>query len=424
MTITYTAHENDFLSYQLFAASQSERIKKKRRRSRLMLPILLALLLCNFSSAKAEYSYVGLCGVLRNVDYGALGTIVKVDNNYFYLKVEKYVLNKLDFDTLSLLKFENTGFGDRYADYQIGQTEIVFFKKSNYVIDNYELIGYGAAFESELPVVGDSIKFRYARGRFMSFALSDFINAMDDYNSLFNGLSGTSQMPEEQKMKAFADKSKLHQQMIACIAKTEPKYVDIPKKGIMVNVERNYLYKDYDNKIYVGNLSNDSIYLQVEDAEVRKEGNYFVVNPKSGWGRRWLNVYSAKGNDKENLLLNQLFEVIDLPEPTVYFNNSAEDTISYRTSRDLIPQAAYYLDKYHSDEYLKYTILSYDYTITSSNYSETYKVNWQYGTVELHTRLRSLQNWDKITLSNIYVQYPNNTVKRIKNRTAVVNKRQ
>ncbi|MFM2386952.1 MAG: hypothetical protein RL660_1709 [Bacteroidota bacterium] len=47
MTITYTIGENDYLSYQLFAASQSERIKKKRRRSRLMTPIgyiILALL--------------------------------------------------------------------------------------------------------------------------------------------------------------------------------------------------------------------------------------------------------------------------------------------------------------------------------------------------------------------------------------------
>jgi hypothetical protein len=39
MTLHYTLEENDFLTHQLFTASKSERIRKKRKKSRLMVPL-------------------------------------------------------------------------------------------------------------------------------------------------------------------------------------------------------------------------------------------------------------------------------------------------------------------------------------------------------------------------------------------------
>lgn len=44
MTINYSIDENDFLTYQLYTASKSERIKKKRQRNKLMVPIFYILL--------------------------------------------------------------------------------------------------------------------------------------------------------------------------------------------------------------------------------------------------------------------------------------------------------------------------------------------------------------------------------------------
>lgn len=52
MTITYTIDENDFLIHQLYVASKSERIKKKRLRNRIIIPLL--------------YVALGLWGVLIN----------------------------------------------------------------------------------------------------------------------------------------------------------------------------------------------------------------------------------------------------------------------------------------------------------------------------------------------------------------------
>lgn len=40
MTLEYKLEERDFLTYQLFIASQSERIKKRRRRSKTMFPLI------------------------------------------------------------------------------------------------------------------------------------------------------------------------------------------------------------------------------------------------------------------------------------------------------------------------------------------------------------------------------------------------
>ena len=44
MKIEYTLEKIDFLNYQLYAASQSERITKSRKKSRIRLPIIYFIL--------------------------------------------------------------------------------------------------------------------------------------------------------------------------------------------------------------------------------------------------------------------------------------------------------------------------------------------------------------------------------------------
>jgi ABC-type multidrug transport system fused ATPase/permease subunit len=44
MTIEYKINENDFLTHQLFVASKSDRIKKKRQRSKVILPLIYVAL--------------------------------------------------------------------------------------------------------------------------------------------------------------------------------------------------------------------------------------------------------------------------------------------------------------------------------------------------------------------------------------------
>ncbi len=43
MKIDYTIDENDYLAYQLFLASKSERVRKKRQQTKIIMPILFAV---------------------------------------------------------------------------------------------------------------------------------------------------------------------------------------------------------------------------------------------------------------------------------------------------------------------------------------------------------------------------------------------
>ncbi|GAA4125836.1 hypothetical protein [Flavobacterium chungbukense] len=45
MLISYQLDENDFLQYQLYTASKSERIKKKRLKSKIVIPIIYGLII-------------------------------------------------------------------------------------------------------------------------------------------------------------------------------------------------------------------------------------------------------------------------------------------------------------------------------------------------------------------------------------------
>jgi hypothetical protein len=89
--------------------------------------ILLFLMLMNFYEGKAEYGDIDLPSLVCSVDFGDFDTIVGLDENYFYLWVEKYINDSLDADTLKIQRFEDWGYCRRYDLYEIGQREFVFF---------------------------------------------------------------------------------------------------------------------------------------------------------------------------------------------------------------------------------------------------------------------------------------------------------
>jgi hypothetical protein len=377
-------------------------------------------LLLFVQKAKADYGYMSLSSLVCEADFGAVGTIVKLDKNYFYLKVENYVLNKLEIDTLKIQKFTDWSCGRRHEKYEVGQKELVFFRKSNYVIDNYDLLGYGGGGEFELPIIGDSIFYNYTYGNIKPYPLKNFINALIDFNELKKKTKESSKLISIDEQKLFSSKSELHKTFIECRKRNYEPEFDISTKGYIGNLEKNHLYQDYENKIYVFGFDIDSIYLSVDDAEVWKTKNYFIVNPKDAWTSRWVNVYANSDLKKSKALYNQLFEILELPEPRIYFGNSYRSTISNYS--DALPSVSYYLDDMHKDEYLKYQLLSYIYIIQSNNAIEKYNVKSSRGNAELHKRIKQIKSGDKITISDIYVLYPNNTVRQINGRTVTVKK--
>ena len=77
----------------------------------------------------------------------------------------------------------------------------------------------------------------------------------------------------------------------------------------------------------------------------------------------------------------------------------------------------------HQDDFLEYELLSYTYILKSANReTEKYKIKSARGTPELRKRTRKLNTGDKITIEDVYVLYPNETVKKINGRTIIVGK--
>ena len=379
--------------------------------------IFLIFILSFGLQAKADYRYMTLSSLVCEADYGVIGTIVELDDSYFYLKVEKYVLNNLEFDTLKIQKFTDWNCGRRHEKYEIGQKELVFFRKSNYVITEYDLLGYGAGGEFELPIKGDSIFYNYSYGKLNSYDLKTFLKALNDFNLLRQKVNESKMPINKDEQDLFSSKSELHKLFIECKKRNHETDFDLPANGYISNLEKNYIYQDYENKIHISGFDIDTIYLSVDDAEIWKAENFFIVNPKDAWTRRWINVYSVNDKNRSKVLCNLLFEVLELPEPRIYFGSDYKDTIN--RYYEAIPTVAHYLDDMHIDKYLKYELLSYTYSIKSENKIEKFSVKSSRGNPELHDRTKNLKSGDQISISDIYVLYPNNTVRQIKGRTVI-----
>lgn len=357
-----------------------------------------------FIKSRADYTYMTLSTLVCEADYAAVGTIVHLDESYFYLEVQDYVIGSLNIDTLKIQKFSNWSSGRRFFEYAIGQRELVFFRKSNYVIDKYDLLGYGSGGEFELPIINDSIYYNFRYGELRPYGLSDFLTALKDYSQAKIGLE---RLTDEDRL-LFASKSELHRVFIECEISPRIAPITAPTGRYLANLEKSFLYQDYPNKVYPFGFDIDSIELSVDDAFIMKRDGYFIVKPKEGWTRRWLNIYSIEDTSRSHLLYNQIFEIIELPQPRLFFGGYLTDTI--HLGPNAIPTVAHYLDNMHYDNNLKYELLSYDIAIHSGSEHFEYEVNSSNGTPELRSRLQQLEDGDEIVLTNIFVLYPDNSV--------------
>ncbi len=380
-----------------------------------ILPLLFIILLQNV--AKADYKYMPLSSLVCMADYAAIGKIVDLDDSYFYLKVDKYVLNELELDTLKIQKTEDWLCGWRHEKYSIGQKELVFFRKSNYIIKDYDLLGYGAGGEFELSIIGDTIFYHKSIGYMQPYLLKDFITALKDYDEVKRKAIESKTEVSTSIQNTFSEKSELHKLFIECKLRKKREHFELPQNGVVFNLERNYLYQDYDNKVFIPNHDMNDIFLEVDNAEVKKQDGYFIMNPKDAWTRRFIRVYAIKDKNKEQALFSQIFEILELPEPRIYFGDQYRDTI-YST-RDAKPSVAHYLDQLHEDRYLKYKLLSYTYSIKSKGTTKSFDIKSTRGTIELKEQFRKLEIDDEVSISNVLVLFPNNTVHQIEGRTVV-----
>lgn len=120
--------------------------------------------------------------------------------------------------------------------------------------------------------------------------------------------------------------------------------------------------------------------------------------------------------------MSQRFDVLELPEPSIYFEYSIKDTINLGDKNNLSPQVSHFLDKYTRDDYLKYKLLAYHYTIKTEKSTECFKIKSERGNKAFLDRIGRIRNGNHIILDNIYVLYPDNSVRRLKRKVFVVAK--
>lgn len=217
------------------------------------LRLIITLLLLKPFGALADYGYRSLSETIAKSDYGVLGKIVKLDTDYFYIEVHKYLLGKMQADTLAINKFVDYGCGKRHSPYKVGQQEVVFFNKTDNVSQEFELYGYGGGDEFELLISGDSLSYQKSIGLLEKFELKSFLGVIKLYDSLINRSNNATSEQRHQLKNMLKKSTPLGEQLGECADAKELKKIEKVKR------EKQNFPKP---SICFGNCQTDSIPLK------------------------------------------------------------------------------------------------------------------------------------------------------------------
>lgn len=374
--------------------------------------------------AKADYGYMSLSRTILKAENCVVGEIVDLDLDFFYFRVDSLVFGEIESDTLKVIRFNDWNCGRRYAEYKIGQKEVLYYNKTNHLIEDYELYGYGGGCEYEQAIVSDSIvSFQFRFNRFKEYKLNDYVQAVKEYKAL--SLRGYPLTDEE--VERFRIKSAVHEQLIRRnnLKRVDSVYSKEDKEeketGMIKNSAANFLYDGYDNvlDVYVEGVSFSDLILKVDEAEVTKTDKQFIVKPIEGWSRRWINLYKLVEGDTIRVA-SQIFNVYPIPQPTFYINESKKDSISRRYIASCGLDVRHDLGGWYTNDNLEYKILKYTAEISQGPIKETFQMNFSRKTQSFKKALQQLHPRDKIRFYNITVLFPNGLIHTIPEKTIYI----
>lgn len=374
--------------------------------------------------AKADYGYMSLSKTILKAENCVVGEIVDLDLDFIYFRVDSLVFGEVESDTLKVIRFYNWNCGRRYAEYKIGQKEVLYYNKTNHLIEDYELYGYGGGCEYEQAIVSDSIvSFQFRFNRFKEYKLNDYVQAVKEYKAL--SLRGYPLTEEE--VEHFRIKSVVHEHLIRRnnLKQVDPLSTQEDKKemvsGIIKNAATNFLYDGYNNAldVYVDGVSFEDLILKVDDAKVFKKDGQFIVKPSEGWSKRRIVVYKLVDGDTLEVT-SDLFKIYPLPQSTICINESKGDSINRRYLSTLRLGVNHNLGLWHSDDKLKCKILKYSAEISQGPIKQTFHMNFSGKTQSFKKALRQLQPRDKIRFYNITVLYPEGSIHTLLGKTFYV----
>lgn len=346
-------------------------------------------------------------------DHCAIGTIVKLDRNYFYLKVDQYVYTSLEYDTLKIRRFEDWSCGMRKFPYAVGQRELVFFQKSNYVLDEYDFIGYGGGDEFELLVDGDSVHYQRRYNLTETYPLSALLVVLCDALDYRLKRETLTSVKRQALLTVTKSKSYLHRLLISDEDYSGDDRPDLREGTFYFSLDMQVLYRNTPNRIYVN--SDGLVYLASDSAEIEEKEGYFIVTPKGNQMYEQLRVYRSGLAQIGASDYHKTFVVLDLPDPVLRFDYTYGDSILYYPPSHA--EAVHVFWESLEWGAYKYEVLGYSISVNSLGSIYTRQQFTPWFTPEVAERMQHLYNGDRIELSNVKVLYPDGTVHLLKGRS-------
>lgn len=386
--------------------------------------LLIILLTASVIAAKADYRYRSISEIVAKNNYAAIGTIVRLDTNYFWLKVDSMITGEWQRDTIPIMRFYDWSCAVRYAEYQIGQKEIVFFNKSNNVLPEFEYLGYGGGGEFELQLIGDTVvKYSASYGESYALGFDSLLHALKDYYKLRRELK-REVLPNDWKQ--FEKKSRLHK-----IIGPSKGYDYSNRLVISESVSSSYnkyLFAGCNNRveITVPKVKIKNVFIEADDAMGYRLGDEFYVKPNVGITSTWVKILAVT-DKRDTISFVDRFDVFQLPDPKVSIGERGQgDTVSasYLYSRyGASPLLSLpYQSAYHNDS-MRYIVLRFDVDRSNVNGNETVHCKNATGNYDFEIFVGKIKPGDRLRYYNIVAQYPDGRVKRVADKEIYVGER-
>ena len=360
----------------------------------------------------ADYSHLKLSEVISMADHCAMGTIVKLDQNYFYLKVERYVFTTLPYDTLKIRRFQDWSCGQRISPYAIGQRELVFFGKSNKKISEFDFLLYGSGSESELQIRNDSAYYQRWFGLTEPYPLYALLDVLCDALSYKVQQQGVLPSLTKELLQNFQSKSPLHLKLITEAKLPWIEDPDLREGAISFSLELQVLFRNTPNRVYI--KGDDILFLSMINGEVEEKEGYYLVTPNGKDDYEYLSIYRKRSEGLVPDEFRKPFAILDLPEPHVIMDDGGTDSLVHYPPRYLT--AKHIWRNALSYGAYPYEVLAYTISVASDTSIFTRRLTSHYFTPEVIDRMNQLRDGDLISVTDVMVLYPDETVHQLKGR--------
>lgn len=278
--------------------------------------------------------------VIEITDLAFVGRIVDVDIECYTIEIEELLYGEYTEKTISIVKFANWQDHHRFKEYEAGQHEIVFTKKSNNLGYPFEYISIGAGNEGEIEIVGDSVIVLDRISRETKFEFNSFREAIIDYkynlseiNKFFDSQFENYYEPFDKDIldtirlsnrliSELKNKSDVHKLIIDDKQQRFYRHLSLRNKYGCKKLEfepdiHYELFRNHENrtKINVVGYNIDSIDVLSEECEVFKKDNEFYLKPKLGEKTKLYFIY--RYNNQVDTIRSFEYHIEDFRERTI-----------------------------------------------------------------------------------------------------------